>query len=130
MLTVTCNECSRIIPNINIAPACKLVAGKENHEVGDLRDAELCSVSCLRDWLDHEYPVRRPDWAAAHARIGAADPLYDTEKETAADALCDAIDAGLIGEPDPADEENGPLSENTRHLLFDHARALTRAARG
>lgn len=72
MQTITCDECSRIIDRPGVAPACKLRSVAEGgREEGDLRDADLCCITCLRDWLEREYPARRPNFDETRELIGA-----------------------------------------------------------
>lgn len=70
MRHIICDECGRTMrPNdpggVHLVAVCD-----EAREAGDPRDADMCSVACLRDWIAHEYPAQQPDFAAAHAPLG------------------------------------------------------------
>lgn len=97
MNQVVCDECERPIPT-NAPTAFRLVRVFDGlGEVGDPRDADFCCVACLRQWLEHEYPARRPDFDAAWERLESA----------GVDQLEAAIDNGELDGLEVVEEVDG-----------------------
>ena len=118
MQQIICDQCQRVIDQRS-AGWTTVVTRKFDQAV----DHDLCGPSCVRLFIDDEWPAKRPDFPAAHAklsslpvpptngqRITAAELAADeADKARAADALDDLVDTGALDADGAADDALEPF---------------------